>query len=100
MGLLASAFLAITFADNGASARTVHYGRLAEGWVRSSLVKKGMTSEEVGQILGRCECICGSFEGSTAWYPKWGVQVYFGKPTLPYCPHVTEVKWYFYRFPE
>jgi hypothetical protein len=52
MGMLISAILALS-AYETVPAQTTHYGHLAEGFVRSRFIRKGMTYEEVRKILGQ-----------------------------------------------
>jgi hypothetical protein len=76
MGLLVSAALMLAMTDDAVPARSVHHGRLAEGWMRSWFVRPDMGWRQVDAVLGqRPEFTAGGFGYVTCEYTKLGVSV-------------------------
>src|ERR1700733_11863875 len=95
MGFLVSALLTLATTDKTAPDQAVHYGRLAEGFVRSQFVHKGMTSDQVNVILGRPANWEAGGNGRITGYTSLGVTVTYsatdGEPVI-------DVHWYFRPF--
>jgi hypothetical protein len=76
MGLLISALMTFALTDDAISARSVHNGRLAEGWVRSWFVGPDMNWRQVDTVLGQQpNFVAGGFGYVTCEYTKLGVSV-------------------------
>jgi hypothetical protein len=52
MGLLVSALLALAQAEPTWPLRAAHYEQLGEGWMRSRLIRLGMSHGQVDAIMG------------------------------------------------
>jgi hypothetical protein len=64
---------------NATPNRIVHYGMLARGLVAAVQIKKGMTSDQVSEILPK-KCNMGIFSGmggTSYWLPEVGLGIHF-----------------------
>jgi hypothetical protein len=82
--------------SDGPWQRAVFYGRQAEGAILSCLVRRGMTPEQVRNILGEWDSAFGGIGGFTYFYRALGVTVDFPLPSdLSQPRQVESVRWYF-----
>jgi hypothetical protein len=97
MSFLVSIMLALSAAEPTMPAQAVHYGRLAEGLVRSRFIRKGMTGAEVRVVLRQHpNCMVGGMSKNEI-YDRLGLVVVF-VPDDAWEMRVSTVGWYYRPF--